>query len=331
MTQNRITHINLVLDASYSMSEHAADLIRVVDNQIKRLAGRNQPDEQILISVYDFADDVRNLIYTVDVLRLPSIAKLYRPRGNTALIDATIQSLDELAQTATPHGDHAFLTFVLTDGEENRSRRQPPDLRAKLAALPADWTVACLVPNALGKHEAQNFGFAPGNIAVWNPDANAGVEEAGVVIETAIDNFMTGRAQGVRSTQTLFSTGLDAVNATTVHAALDLLDPSTYQVLPVPRDTDIKAFFAGQPVAFRQGSNYYQFTKRETIQGAKQIVVRERATGRFYGGQRARDLLGLQLTDIRDRPGYNPEYDVFVQSTSPNRKLIGGTDLLVLR
>jgi len=332
MTMNRITHVNLVLDASYSMEDHAKNLIKVVDDHIAHLAARSRDLEQdIHISVYDFADDVRCLIYDRDVLRLPSIAALYQPRGNTALIDATLQSMQELAQTAQIHGEHAFLTIVLTDGEENCSRRRPADLRAKLSQLATNETVACLVPNAFGRDTAMAYGFAPDNIAVWNPAGRNGLEEAGGVLQEAVDGFLDNRAKGKVATRSLFSTGLDAVNATTVRSTLDLLDPDTYWVLPVPRDTDIKAFFAGQPVVFQQGRNYYQFTKRETIQANKQVIVREKKTGRFYGGQRARDLLGLQLQDIRDKPGYNPEYDVFVQSTSPNRKLIGGTDLLVLR
>jgi hypothetical protein len=34
---------------------------------------------------------------------------------------------------------------------------------------------------------------------------------------------------------------------------------------------------------------------------------------------------------VRVKPDINPEYDVFVQSTSVNRKLIRDTDVLVLR
>lgn len=332
MTLNRITHVNIVADASYSMEEHEDTLVRVVDNHIAHLADRSRKlDQDIHISVYDFADDVRCLIYDRDVLRLPSIAKLYRPRGNTALIDATLQSLEELAQTAQIHGEHAFLTYVLTDGQENRSRRRPAQLRAKLANLPKNWTVGCLVPDAMGRDDAMAYGFVPDNIAIWNPSGSRGVEEAGATMERATDIFLDNRAKGVVGTRSLFSTGLDAVNQQTVRSSLDKLSPDSYWVLPVTRNTDIKEFFAGQTVAFRRGANYYQFTKTETIQSNKKVLIREKATGSIYGGQHARDLLGLQLSNIRDRPGYNPEYDIFVQSTSPNRKLVAGTDLLVLR
>jgi hypothetical protein len=331
-TQNRITHINIVVDASYSMQRHAAELIKVVDGLIRHLAGRTQPDEEIRISVYDFADDTRNLIYEKDVLRLPSIAQLYRPRGNTALIDATILSLDELAQTAQLHGDHAFLTFVLTDGEDNRSRRQARDLRAKLDGLPKDWTVACLVPNAYGKHEAQNFGFAPGNIAIWSPENINGMEEAGSVIRTAADDFMTGRVRGVRGTNALFSTGVDAVNAATVQATLAPLSPDTYEIVPVGTDAYIELFIRSTGRPFVKGQAFYQLTKRELIQRTKKIAIREKnGAKRVFTGPQARDLLGLRDADERVKPDDNPDYSIYVQSTSTNRKLISGTDLLLIR
>jgi hypothetical protein len=34
---------------------------------------------------------------------------------------------------------------------------------------------------------------------------------------------------------------------------------------------------------------------------------------------------------VRVKPNLNPEYDVFIQSTSVNRKLLANTDVLVLR
>jgi hypothetical protein len=40
----------------------------------------------------------------------------------------SLKSLDDLEQTATLYGDHAFLAFVLTDGQENSSRNAPATL-----------------------------------------------------------------------------------------------------------------------------------------------------------------------------------------------------------
>jgi hypothetical protein len=328
---NYINHIALVLDESSSMWQHREDLIKVVDNQISHLAASSQErDQETRVSVYTFASTVRCRIFDKDVLRLPSIADLYHPNGRTALVDATILSQRELAQTAQLHGDHAFLTFVMTDGAENESRATGRDLRQCLAGLPAHWTVACLVPDAYGKHEAQSFGFSPDNIAIWNPNGARGVEEAGSVIREATEGFMRGRGQGVRGTRALFSTGADAVNATTVQAALTPLRSNAYRVLPVRHEDYIRPFVEAHQLSYTPGDGYYQLTKTETIQSRKKIVIREKRTGLIYAGPQARDLLGLPNMDVRVKPDYNPEYDVFAQSTSVNRKLVPGTDLLLL-
>lgn len=332
MSENYINHVVLVLDESSSMHPHRRDLIRVADGHIQYLARRSKElDQETRVSVYTFADTVQCRIYDKDVLRLPSIADLYRPNGMTALIDATVKSLDDLALTPQLYGDHAFLAFVLTDGAENRSRATSRDLSTRLNALPAHWTVAVLVPNQIGKFEAQGFGFPTDNIAIWDPSNAAGIAEAGTIIERATENFMTNRSRGVRGTRALFSTGADAVNVATVTATLAPLSQSVYDVLPVHSDAPIRDYVHSRGLSYTIGHGYYQLTKTETIQAGKGVAVREKRTGRFYTGPAARDLLGLPAMDVRVKPDYNPDFDVFVQSTSVNRRLVVGTDLLIIK
>lgn len=333
MSANYINHVVLVLDASLSMRPHRSDLIRVADGQVKYLARRSQElDQETRVSIYSFNNTAQCLIYDKDVLRLPSIESLYHPSGMTALIDATLLSLDDLAQTATLYGDHAFLAFVLTDGQENKSRNRPAKLASRLHNLPDNWTVACLVPDQRSIFETKGFGFPPANIAVWDATSAAGVAEAGETIRRATDNFMAGRSQGVRGTRSLFSTGLDAVNANTVRGTLTPLDFDTYDIIPVHHDSPIRDYVYSRGLDYTIGKGFYQLTKTEKIQPQKQIAIREKTTGRVFSGEAARDLLGLPRdTQVRVKPDANPEYDVFVQSTSVNRKLIENTDLLVLR
>ncbi len=261
--ENYINHVVLVLDESSSMSAHRSDLIRVADSQIKYLAQRSQElDQETRVSIYAFANDVRCLIYDKDVLRLPSIASLYRPHGMTALVDATLTALDDLAETPTKYGDHAFLAFVLTDGAENRSRNRPTTLAQRLRGLPDNWTVAALVPNAMGVHEAKSFGFSPENVAVWDTSSRAGLEVAGETVRRATDNFMQARTQGVRSTRSLFSTGIDAVNVQTIaQAGLTPLNPRTYDVLPVHTDrAEIRPYVQTRGLVYTLGRAYYQLS-----------------------------------------------------------------------
>lgn len=335
MGQNYINHVALVLDASVSMRRKQTDLIAVADAQIRYLAERSQQlDQETRVSVYTFGNTVECLVFDKDVLRLPSIRTLYRIAGNTALIDATLKSQADLEQTAVMYGDHAFLTFVLTDGQENWSRQKPAALRAKLQGLAENYTVAVLVPDQHGVFEAKSFGFPADNIAVWDVNSSRGVEEVGATIRQATENFMTARTRGVRGTRSLFSTGIDAVNAQTVRAAgLTPLNERQFDIIPVHADrVEIRPFVQSRGLVYNIGKAFYQLVKTEKIQAGKQIAIREKATGKVFTGAEARFLLGLPgVGEVRVKPDFNPAYDVFVQSTSVNRKLPLGSELLVLR
>lgn len=345
--QNYINHIALVLDGSSSMSRHSHELIKVADEQIRYLAQRSKDlDQETRVSVYVFADGVECVIYDKDVLRLPSIKEHYRAQGMTALVDATNLSLDDLAMTPEKYGDHAFLVYVLTDGQENasmgsdRGRRYishetrgklTSDLARRLHTLPDHWTVAVLVPDQRGKFEAKNFGFPADNIAIWDANSAQGVNEAVSVIRQATDRFMDGREKGIRGSRNVFSTGADAVNNVTVKGLLTPMRSESYVLVPVPMESVIRPFVEEQcGLHYTVGMAYYQLNKTESIQAQKAIAVVEKATGKVYSGPQARDLIGLPSMNVRVKPSYNPDYDIFVQSTSVNRKLIPGTRLLLL-
>lgn len=230
-SQNYINHVALVLDASSSMSHLSRKVVEVADQQIAYLARRSRElDQETRVTVYVFADKVECVIYDKDVLRMPSLKQLYRVGGMTALLAAALKSQQELAQTAQLYGDHSFLTFVLTDGQENASHRcpdaparNPRELVKAVAEMIAtqedNWTLAVLVPDQMGKREAMQCGFPRDNIAVWDATSTQGLEEAGQVIREATEKFMVGRTQGIRGSRAVFSVGAEAVNKDTIKAA----------------------------------------------------------------------------------------------------------------
>ena len=180
--QNYINHVAIVADGSYSMLYRTQDVVKVVDAQIAYLARRStELDQETRITVYTFSsrNTANCLIYDKDVLRMSSIAGLYKPDGMTALIDATILSIDDLKLTPEKYGEHAFLIYVLTDGAENDSFSKPALLKDKIAQLPGHWTIAAFVPNQTGVFEAKKFGFPADNIAIWDATTAKGVSEAG--------------------------------------------------------------------------------------------------------------------------------------------------------
>jgi len=329
--KNEIVHVALVLDASTSMNHLTTRLIQVATEQIKAMKTRSEElDLETRISVYTFADpsNIQCVIFDKDVFRLPSIDGLYRAYGNTALIDATIRSQRDLERTAQMYGKHHFLTFVLTDGEENRSQNAAYVLRDLLKGQPANWSVAALVPDSSGKRYAVQCGFPEKNVLIWDTTA-AGLTKVADEITQATNSYMTSISRGTGYDKTnVFGTGADKVNAHTITAAgLIPVPTSDYLLMQVVKDQDIKGFVESMGHVFRLGRGFYEFTKLETIQGNKDIAIVAKDTGLVYKGNAARDVLGL-TGSMRVRPDHNPSYTIYVQSTAPNRKVIAGTKLL---
>ncbi|MFI2263544.1 vWA domain-containing protein [Streptomyces tubercidicus] len=342
-SQNYINHVALVLDASSSMSHLSRKVVEVADQQIAYLARRSKElDQETRVTVYVFADKVECVIYDKDVLRMPSLKQLYRVGGMTALLAATLKSQRELAQTAQLYGDHSFLTFVLTDGQENASHRcvdaptrDPRELVQGVVRMVEtqedNWTLAVLVPDQMGKREAMQCGFPKDNIAIWDATSTQGLEEAGQVIQQATERFMVGRSQGIRGSRAVFSMGAESVNKETIKAAgLTPVNPSEYHLIPVSREAGIRDWVIECGHSFRTGCAFYQLSKSEKIQAQKRIAVLEKKTDRVYTGSEARALLGLPETEVRVKPDHNDDFTIFVQSTSVNRKLVPSTRLLLM-
>jgi hypothetical protein len=331
--QRLINHVVLVLDASYSMKGKDSRLVQAADDQIKHLAQRSKElNQETRVSIYYFGETtIECLIFDMDVTRLPSIKDLYKVLyENTSLIDAVCKSQDDLATTSQLYGDHAFLTFVLTDGQENRSTKHTArDLKDRIVGAAENWSMGWLVPDQSGVRYLEDLGVLRDSIAVWDTRGTAGLDVAASAIRTATDNFMTARSTGVRGTKSVFSTSTATVNKTTVKQTLNPLDRKTYTIYPVRSDSRIDDFITGQGYVFHTGMGYYQLTKTETIQASKQIVVVDKSNGQAYSGDEARGLLGLPNRAVRVRPDHNTLYDIFVQSTSLNRKLLKNTKLLV--
>jgi predicted DNA-binding WGR domain protein len=133
-----------------------------------------------------------------------------------------------------------------------------------------------------------------------------------------------------RGLDKMFSTMLGRA-ATTSYATADLraVPPGRFQVLEVDKETPIKAFVEENGLTFKKGRGFYEFTKTETVQGYKEIILMDRATGDFFAGDKAREMLGLPIGEnARIRPTDLETYAVFVQSTSVNRVLMGHTRFL---
>jgi hypothetical protein len=224
----------------------------------------------------------------------------------------------------------SFLVMVITDGEENRSVRWTAQrLSAKIHELQASdrWTFVFRVPRGSAKALAR-FGIAEGNILEWDQTAH-GVEVASKATQTAVSSYFTNRGQGIRSTSKFFADLSHVKSSTVQHTLHDIsAQVARYFVNPQANGVAIRPFIETY-VPFRVGTVYYQLTKTEKVQDHKNICLCDRSTGAIYSGTAARDLLGLPHHGLITLAPHNlGNYDVFVQSTSVNRKLVGGTTVL---
>lgn len=123
----------------------------------------------------------------------------------------------------------------------------------------------------------------------------------------------------------------EAAKTPSVHRSGLLPVPlSRFQILSVDGDSAIRAFVEETGASFETGRGFYQLVKRELIQEAKEVVFEDKVTGEMFCGADARHMLGLPF-GVRGKvsPKDIPEgYNVFVQSTSYNRKLKAGTRFL---
>ncbi len=267
----------------------------------------------------------------VHVIR-PILESSYIADGSATPLWDSVGDLIETMSSVPDANDPevSFLVMVITDGEENSSKKwNAVKLSATIRELQASdrWTFVFRVPRGYSKTLAR-FGIPEGNILEWD-QTERGVEVASVATATAMSSYFSNRSMGVRST-TRFYADLSDLTTTEVKQVLDNISSkvTSFFVQPNQDGMAIRPFMEAY-VPFKTGTAFYQLTKTEKVQESKQICLRDRTTGAIYTGTNARDLLSLpHYGAITLSPHNLGNYDVFVQSTSVNRKLVANTTVL---
>jgi hypothetical protein len=106
--------------------------------------------------------------------------------------------------------------------------------------------------------------------------------------------------------------------------------PSKFQIFSVDKDCNIQAFCYNMGISYAKGKGFYEFTKNEIVQPQKEIVLMNKSTGELYEGEAARTIAGIKSNEERAKikPANLDKYRIFIQSTSPNRKLLAGQGFL---
>ena len=319
-----------LLDASGSMGHLSRKASEVYTNLVKGLKDRAKKfGQETEVSLYDFDNYLITHYTDVDVKDVRPLHN-YTVRGGTAMFDAVGDVLSSHNIVHDYKEDVSFLVFVLTDGQENASHKfNSSGLAALMKKLQATdkWTITFQVP-AGETRTLTRLGIPAGNISEWE-QTEEGLEEVEHKTSGGLDQYYLARSLNRSSVQAFYTNpanlALSQVKKTLVDVSKEFL------AFSIASEVAIKDFVentAGR--VYKKGEGFYQLTKPEIVQGYKDILIYDKKHRQLYAGHAARNLIGLPTsTDAKVIPGNHGNYEIFITSTSTNRKLKSGTKFLL--
>lgn len=254
--------------------------------------------------------------------------------GGTPLFDSVGELIEQFKSLPDANEPNVqFVIMAITDGGENSSRKWSKyKLASEIAALQQTdkWSFTFRVPRGYRARLARDLGLYEDNVLEWETTAR-GMTQSTTTTREAFTKYYSDAKAGVKSTKKFF-TDLKDVSVAEVKA--NLVDISAQVNLWTVQESagavirDFCQTKSGRP--FLKGAAFYQLTKTEDeVQDYKQIAIRDKTGGQVYSGPAARQMLGLPSSGtVRVAPGDHGQFDIYIQSTSVNRKLPNGTNVL---
>lgn len=333
-------YVNFVNDHSGSMAQGGKDEAAKNDynttvTAVKEAASKEMLDTVVSVVGVGVRDTVRGgEVSRQVVISNPHVLKpidKWPTTGGTPLFDGIGDMIDlceSLPDAKNP--EVSFLIQITTDGEEFHSRKETKSsLYGKITRLQGTrrWTFVARIPRG-NRHLFDGLGIPPGNIVEWDNSA-AGLAEATIQTQQAIGSFYQMRSAGATNS-TVFYANAAAVDTSQLVDISNKVSLYVVDGVGVTEGMQIRDFILQRRAQYLKGAAFYQLTKSESKIGEKKlVVVRDRSSGKIYGGQQARTMVGLpQFGNARLHPGDHKNYDIFIQSESVNRKLVKGTGVI---
>ncbi|WP_378956266.1 VWA domain-containing protein [Pelosinus sp. sgz500959] len=201
---NKKTYVKIVLDRSGSMAIAQKETIGAFNEQVQELRKMTKDGMETYVSLITFNSDVLSVLENVSVDVVKELtANDYKPDGMTALFDAVHAALDEgLAQQDSQDANTAFLLVIITDGEENQSRKaNKKNLAERLQAVQATkrWTVTYLGARKNLHVLATDLNIPKGNVMSFDAGDASGYQGGFMSTSVGLGSFMAARAIGTSS------------------------------------------------------------------------------------------------------------------------------------
>jgi len=327
------TYVGIARDHSGSMSglrkEAKEDFNQLIDS-LKQASNEEKIDTIVNSVTFGIHSSVQREAFNSSLNAVDKLTD-YKADGQTPLWDAVGELIDMMSLVPDINESGvSFLVMVITDGQENSSIRWSANsLMKKIKELQSTdkWTFTFRVPQGYASQLSHLLGIPRGNVVEWE-QTERGIRGSMVQTQAAVRTLYQKKKQGIQSSSSFYA---DLSQVTMKEVKNTLTDISAKVTIWKVKDggIQIRDFVEKKKKEYQLGCAFYQLTKREEVQGQKLFVIRHKISGKVYSGEEARDMMGLPIGgSIKMAPGDHGDYDIFVQSTSINRKLIAGTELL---
>jgi len=169
----RVLHVAVVIDESGSMNNLKPFVVKTFNDQLEVLKKESDEKLETRVSVLTFSypERINFLRWETDVHEVePMTEKEYNPDGGTALFDSIGMMMDRLREVDDYLSENsAFLLMIITDGEENSSRRYGyKQIKSLLDEMEATkrWTVTYY--GSEPKAMQENFNIHSGNTMTFS-------------------------------------------------------------------------------------------------------------------------------------------------------------------
>ena len=325
-----ITNVLLILDRSGSMGSYWTEAVNyavsVVEN-LKQKARDLKLETRLTVVTFNNTATTHITDYDVRSVEPHSLLAGMFPTGGTnlwATVRSHVRSFQDRVSPRLSYSDNSFLVIIVTDGEDTYGNRFGD---AALAAAP-NWTFTAACPPGQ-RRELINRGFDPDNVVEWE-GSRQGMEKLTNVSAQAVTNYMGLRSSGITKSYAFYA---DASGIGTKELRdLTRVAKRPVEVKSEALTREFAEDYTGQP--YRLGSLYYRLDKPEKVQALKDIMLWHKKDKALFASSakvNVRDILGLASEgEIKVIPGNHGDFEIYVQSTSPVRKLPSHTKVVIL-
>ena len=323
------TYYILLIDASGSMSGYEKEVEATIQQQLATIKANKVG--RSFVSIYDFGATIVNGEYSCRQLLFKADADTaaytgYAAVGGTPMYKCMNKAFEAHFGFEKRNNKDAAIMFVITDGHDTEGGLNEVVANIRKAQATDKWTIGAFCPQgATGVFTA--LGIPPGNVKEWERSKAGFTQMQNVSVSSTVNYTQTTRGSGQTYSTNLFTPNLATLKTKTVKK--ELTDRSKdFKSWTVEKEAGIQEFVESKSYKFVIGAGYYPLTKPEKVQAYKAVAIVKKGTKEVYTGAEARELLGLPDVDTKVVPGNHGDWDIYVQSTSHNRKLVRGTKLL---